>query len=73
MDSEKDNSPELIDSGLELIDMNFSHNGLFFAISGTKKSSGKQVPVVLFYSAAGQLLRALKVPGKDLFHTILPI
>ena len=63
MDNEKDNSPELIESGLELVDMSFSPNGLFFAVSGTRKISGKEVPMVLFYSAAGLLLRNLKVPG----------
>ena len=63
MENEKDASPELIETNLQLEAMNFSPDGLYMAFSGTKRVSGKDSPMVYFYSSAGQHLRTLKVPG----------
>ena len=63
MNDEKDNSPDLIETKLSLLAMSFSPNGLYIACSGTRRLAGKEAPLIEFYSAAGQHLRTLKVPG----------
>ena len=63
MDNEKDAAAELIETNLTLAAMSFSPNGLYIAFSGTRRSAGKDTPLIDFYSASGQHLRTLKVPG----------
>lgn len=63
-----DDSPVLIDTGLQLTQCRWNHNGSVLALAGTartKTSSGetREISMVQFYLPTGQHLNQLKVPG----------
>jgi len=63
MESENDSSPKLIDTNLEISTFEFSPDGLYLAICGSKMVDNGKKPIVDFYSVTGQYLRTLKVSG----------
>jgi len=63
---ETDENPVLIDTGMMASSIKWNTNGSVLAVSGNQASSGatsRDVSMVQFYSAHGQHLRTLKVPG----------
>ena len=62
-ENEKYAAPEIVETNLSLACVKFSPDGMYIACSGTKKTGGKEIPLVDFYAPSGQLLRTLKVPG----------
>ena len=63
MESENDSSPKLIDTNLEISTFEFSPDGLYLAICGSKMVDNGKKPIVDFYSVTGQYLRTLKLLG----------
>eukprot|EP00750_Incisomonas_marina_P007988 INCI15131.1.p1 GENE.INCI15131.1~~INCI15131.1.p1 ORF type:complete len:1219 (-),score=232.56 INCI15131.1:1496-5152(-) len=66
-----DDSPVLIDTGLQLTQCRWNHNGSVLALAGTartKLSSGetRDISMVQFYLPTGQHLNQLKVPGSGI-------
>ena len=69
MRSEDDESPVLIDTGLEATNLKWNTMGSVLAISGSQtvrhgpNGDSRKISMVQFYSPFGQHLRTLKVPG----------
>jgi WD repeat-containing protein 35 len=66
-----DDSPILIDTGLQLTQCRWNHNGSVLALAGTartKLSNGetRDISMVQFYLPTGQHLNQLKVPGSGI-------
>jgi len=69
---EADESPVLIDTGMSASSIKWNTNGSVLAVSGNQAAGGgggadrRDVSMVQFYSAHGQHLRTLKVPGSGI-------
>lgn len=69
MKNETDENPVLLDTGLITVGCQWNHDGSILAIAGILSdihSQEKEANVVQFYSPFGELLRTLKVPGKQI-------
>lgn len=68
MRDDVDDSPVLIDTGMQTVQMKWNTNGSVLAISGSKSVAGQaggkgMAHMVQFYNPQGKHLRTLKVPG----------
>ncbi|XP_049547434.1 WD repeat-containing protein 35 [Anopheles darlingi] len=68
MRNENDDSPVVVDTGLQAISCMWNHDGTILAICGMKTNltSDKDSSQVLFYSPYGVHIRTLKIPGKEI-------
>ncbi|XP_039604109.1 WD repeat-containing protein 35 isoform X1 [Polypterus senegalus] len=68
MRHENDENPVLIDTGMNVVSIQWNHCGSVLAVAGSQKvaSQDKDVNVVQFYTPLGEHLRTLKVPGKQM-------
>ncbi|XP_017600405.1 PREDICTED: WD repeat-containing protein 35, partial [Corvus brachyrhynchos] len=68
MRDENDYNPILIDTGINVVCIQWNPNGSVLAVAGSLKaaSQDKDVNVVQFYTPFGEHLRTLKVPGKQI-------
>ncbi|XP_048791015.1 WD repeat-containing protein 35 isoform X2 [Lagopus muta] len=68
MRDENDHNPVLIDTGMNVVCIQWNHCGSVLALAGSLKgtSPDKDVNVVQFYTPFGEHLRTLKVPGKQI-------
>uniref|UniRef100_A0A803W6F1 WD repeat-containing protein 35 n=1 Tax=Ficedula albicollis TaxID=59894 RepID=A0A803W6F1_FICAL len=68
MRDENDYNPVLIDTGINVVCVQWNSNGSVLAVAGSLKaaSQDKDVNVVQFYTPFGEHLRTLKVPGKQI-------
>ncbi|XP_010201833.1 WD repeat-containing protein 35 isoform X2 [Colius striatus] len=68
MRDENDHNPVLIDTGMNVICIQWNHCGSVLAVAGSLKSTSqdKDVNIVQFYTPFGEHLRTLKVPGKQI-------
>lgn len=71
MRSDSDDKPILIDTQLKCTSLKWDRNGTTIAIAGMQPAGAnpggdREVGVVQFYSALGQHLRTLRVPGQSL-------
>uniref|UniRef100_A0A8C8VI58 WD repeat-containing protein 35 n=1 Tax=Pelusios castaneus TaxID=367368 RepID=A0A8C8VI58_9SAUR len=68
MRHENDQNPVLIDTGMNVVSIQWNHCGSVLAVAGFQKSStqDKDVNLVQFYTPFGEHLRTLKVPGKQM-------
>ncbi|KAF6773672.1 WD repeat domain 35 [Paragonimus kellicotti] len=64
MRSQLDTDPILLDTGIEITCSAWNENGSLLAVAGLQKE--RDVNVVQFYSAFGEHLRSLCLPGKNL-------
>ncbi|KAJ8321655.1 hypothetical protein KUTeg_000126 [Tegillarca granosa] len=69
MRHEADENPVLIDTGMQVAQIAWNHNGSVLAVAGSQHALGqeKEVNVVQFYAPFGEHLRTLKVPGKQMY------
>ncbi|KAM6433129.1 WD repeat-containing protein 35 isoform 2-T2 [Rhynochetos jubatus] len=67
MRDENDHNPVLIDTGMNVVCIQWNHCGSVLAVAGSLKatSQDKDVNIVQFYTPFGEHLRTLKVPGKQ--------
>ncbi|XP_023690491.1 WD repeat-containing protein 35 isoform X2 [Paramormyrops kingsleyae] len=65
---ENDENPVLIDTGMTVASIQWNQCGSVLAVSGCQRAASldKDVNVVQFYTAFGEHLRTLKVPGKQI-------
>ncbi|NXA51529.1 WDR35 protein, partial [Nothocercus julius] len=68
MRDENDQNPVLIDTGMNVVCIQWNHCGSVLAVAGSLKatSQDKDVNIVQFYTPFGEHLRTLKVPGKQM-------
>ncbi|KAG8445687.1 hypothetical protein GDO86_010460 [Hymenochirus boettgeri] len=68
MRHENDENPFLIDTGMNVVSIQWNHCGSVLAIAGSQKAANqdKDVNIVQFYTPFGEHLRTLKVPGKQI-------
>ncbi|MBN3313719.1 WDR35 protein, partial [Atractosteus spatula] len=68
MRHESDENPVLIDTGMNVVSIQWNHCGSVLAVAGSQKAiaQDKDVNVVQFYTPFGEHLRTLKVPGKQM-------
>ncbi|KFO69739.1 WD repeat-containing protein 35, partial [Cuculus canorus] len=68
MRDENDHNPVLIDTGMNVVCIQWNHCGSVLAVAGTLKttSQDKDINIVQFYTPFGEHLRTLKVPGKQM-------
>ncbi|XP_014106856.1 PREDICTED: WD repeat-containing protein 35 isoform X2 [Pseudopodoces humilis] len=68
MRDENDYNPVLMDTGINIVCIQWNPNGSVLAVAGSLKaaSQDKDVNVVQFYTPFGEHLRTLKVPGKHI-------
>jgi WD repeat-containing protein 35 len=68
MKNESDESPIIIDAGIQITASQWNETGTILGICGMKNAgmTDKDVNQVLFYSSTGQHLRTLKIPGKEI-------
>ncbi|KFP78598.1 WD repeat-containing protein 35, partial [Acanthisitta chloris] len=68
MRDENDHNPVLIDTGMNVVCIQWNPCGSVLAVAGSLKatSQDKDVNIVQFYTPFGEHLRTLKVPGKQL-------
>ncbi|XP_075001097.1 WD repeat-containing protein 35 isoform X5 [Calonectris borealis] len=68
MRDENDHNPVLIDTGMNVVCIQWNHCGSVLAVAGSLKatSQDKDVNIVQFYTPFGEHLRTLKVPGKQI-------
>ncbi|XP_075454542.1 WD repeat-containing protein 35 isoform X1 [Ascaphus truei] len=68
MKHENDENPVLIDTGMNVVSIQWNHCGSVLAVAGTQKIliQDKEVNIVQFYTPFGEHLRTLKVPGKQM-------
>ncbi|KAM7060824.1 WD repeat-containing protein 35 isoform 1-T1 [Acridotheres tristis] len=68
MRDENDYNPVLIDTGINVVCIQWNSNGSVLAVAGSLKapSQDKDVSIVQFYTPFGEHLRTLKVPGKEI-------
>lgn len=68
MRSEIDNAPVVFDAQIRIEDVAWNHSGSTIAIAGSVSIQGsdKEINFIHFYSATGDHLRSLKIPGKEL-------
>ncbi|XP_066559744.1 WD repeat-containing protein 35 isoform X2 [Amia ocellicauda] len=65
---ENDENPVLIDTGMNVVSIQWNRCGSVLAVAGSQRavSQDKDVNVVQFYTPFGEHLRTLKVPGKQM-------
>ncbi|XP_053316634.1 WD repeat-containing protein 35 isoform X1 [Spea bombifrons] len=68
MRHENDENPVLIDTGMNVVSIQWNHCGSVLAVAGSQRatSEDKEVNIVQFYTPFGEHLRTLKVPGKQM-------
>ncbi|NXQ88879.1 WDR35 protein, partial [Nyctibius grandis] len=68
MREENDHNPVLIDTGMNVVCIQWNHCGSVLAVAGSLKATyqDKDVNIVQFYTPFGEHLRTLKVPGKQI-------
>ncbi|XP_051471912.1 WD repeat-containing protein 35 isoform X3 [Apus apus] len=68
MRDENDHNPVLIDTGMNVVCIQWNHCGSILAVAGSLKAASpdKDVNIVQFYTPFGEHLRTLKVPGKQI-------
>ncbi|XP_036607241.1 WD repeat-containing protein 35 isoform X1 [Trichosurus vulpecula] len=68
MRQESDQNPVLIDTGMNVVSIQWNHIGSVLAVAGSQKaiSQDKDINMVQFYTPFGEHLRTLKVPGKQM-------
>ncbi|XP_030902468.2 WD repeat-containing protein 35 isoform X2 [Melopsittacus undulatus] len=68
MRDENDHNPVLIDTGMNVVCIQWNHCGSVLAVAGSLKttSQDKDVNIVQFYTPFGEHLRTLRVPGKQI-------
>uniref|UniRef100_F6XA62 WD repeat-containing protein 35 n=1 Tax=Xenopus tropicalis TaxID=8364 RepID=F6XA62_XENTR len=68
MRHENDENPVLIDTGMNVVSIQWNHCGSVLAIAGSQRaaSQDKDINIVQFYTPFGEHLRTLKVPGKQI-------
>ncbi|XP_032910663.1 WD repeat-containing protein 35 isoform X3 [Catharus ustulatus] len=68
MRDENDYNPVLLDTGINVVCIQWNSNGSVLAVAGSLKTASpdKDVSVVQFYTPFGEHLRTLKVPGKEI-------
>ncbi|KAM4772218.1 WD repeat-containing protein 35 [Rhinophrynus dorsalis] len=68
MRHENDENPVLIDTGMNVVSIQWNHCGSVLAVAGFQKTAAqdKDVNIVQFYTPFGEHLRTLKVPGKQM-------
>ncbi|XP_032877389.1 WD repeat-containing protein 35 isoform X1 [Amblyraja radiata] len=69
MRHEHDENPVLLDTGINVVGIQWNYCGSVLAVAGSQMSPGqdKQINVVQFYTPFGEHLRTLKVPGKQMY------
>uniref|UniRef100_A0A4W3H1F9 WD repeat-containing protein 35 n=1 Tax=Callorhinchus milii TaxID=7868 RepID=A0A4W3H1F9_CALMI len=69
MRHENDENAVLIDTGMNVVGIQWNYCGSVLAVAGSQMSPSqdKQVNVVQFYTPFGEHLRTLKVPGKQMY------
>ncbi|XP_063218863.1 WD repeat-containing protein 35 isoform X3 [Bacillus rossius redtenbacheri] len=67
MRGENDDVPVLIDTGMTVVSCSWNHNGTVIAVTGMMQlpSDTKDCNVIQFFTASGEHLRTLKIPGKE--------
>nr|XP_006001165.1 PREDICTED: WD repeat-containing protein 35 isoform X1 [Latimeria chalumnae] len=67
MRHENDENPVLIDTGMNVVGIQWNHCGSVLAVAGSQKTDtqDKDLNVVQFYNPFGEHLRTLKLPGKQ--------
>ncbi|XP_027311077.3 WD repeat-containing protein 35 isoform X1 [Anas platyrhynchos] len=68
MRDENDQNPILIDTGMNVVCIQWNHCGSVLAVAGSLKATSQDnnVNIVQFYTPFGEHLRTLKVPGKQM-------
>ncbi|XP_029451827.1 WD repeat-containing protein 35 isoform X1 [Rhinatrema bivittatum] len=68
MKHENDDNPILIDTGMNVVSIQWNHCGSVLAVAGSQKTSSmdKDLNTVQFYTPFGEHLRTLKVPGSQI-------
>ncbi|OCT79015.1 WD repeat-containing protein 35 [Xenopus laevis] len=68
MRHENEENPVLIDTGMNVVSIQWNHCGSVLAIAGSQRaaSQDKDINIVQFYTPFGEHLRTLKVPGKQI-------
>jgi WD repeat-containing protein 35 len=67
MKNESDDNPIIIDAGLQITAAQWNETGTILGVCGMKNSmSDKETNQVIFFSAFGQHLRTLKIPGREI-------
>ncbi|XP_069742568.1 WD repeat-containing protein 35 isoform X6 [Narcine bancroftii] len=69
MRHEHDENPVLLDTGINVVGIQWNYCGSVLAVAGSQISpvQDKQINVVQFYTPFGEHLRTLKVPGKQMY------
>lgn len=67
MRNESDDFPIIVDAAIQITAGHWNENGTILGVCGMKNSmSDKENNQVIFYSAFGQHLRTLKIPGREI-------
>lgn len=67
MKNEYDDFPTIIDATIQITASSWNENGTILGVCGMKNSSSdKENNQVMFFSAFGQHLRTLKIPGREI-------
>lgn len=67
MKNESDDFPIIIDAALQITASSWNENGTILGVCGMKNSSNdRENNQVMFFSATGQHLRSLKIPGREI-------
>ena len=67
MKNESDDTPTIIDAGIQITAGQWNETGTILGVCGMKNSvNEKETNQVIFYSAYGQHLRTLKIPGREI-------
>ncbi|XP_072032249.1 WD repeat-containing protein 35-like isoform X2 [Amphiura filiformis] len=68
MKHENDENPVLIDTGMQVVQIQWNNTGSALAVAGSQKSAqqDKDINVVQFYTPFGEHMRTLKVPGRSM-------
>lgn len=67
MKNEYDDYPTIVDAGIQITSSCWNENGTILGVCGMKNNaSDKETNHVMFFSAFGQHLRTLKIPGREI-------
>ena len=68
MKNERDDNVLIVETGMEPKDCQWNHNGTILAVAGrlTLASPGPNQNAIHFYTATGQLMRVMKLPGNQM-------
>ncbi|XP_012869217.1 PREDICTED: WD repeat-containing protein 35 [Dipodomys ordii] len=68
MRHENDQNPILVDTGMNVVSIQWNHTGSVLAVAGSQRvvTQEKDINSVQFYTPFGEHLGALKVPGKQM-------